>query len=285
MICVTGPGGTVGSEVINQLEGAKASFRAAYFSEGKASAARSKGIEAVTLDYNKPQTLNAAFEGCDKLFLLGPSAPNQTELEVNAVEAARAAGVKHIVKLSVLRAEEEAFSFAKIHRPVEKAIEASGLEWTFLRPNGFMQNVVTYLGNTIRSENIFYSAAVDAKISHVDVRDIAAVAVKALTKPGHQGRAYVITGPEALTYDDIAAELSLALGRKISHIGLKPMEMKSGMLASGVPEWLADMELDLDRYYREGKGNLITEDIKNVTGRDAIRFQQFAKDYASALKG
>jgi uncharacterized protein YbjT (DUF2867 family) len=94
----------------------------------------------------------------------------------------------------------------------------------------------------------------------------------------------VLTGPEALTYDDIAKELSDALGRKITHIGLKPMEMKSGMLASGVPEWLADLQVDLERHYREGNGSVISDDIRKVTGRDPRRFEQFARDYASALK-
>lgn len=284
MICITGAGGTVGSEVIKQLESAKAPFRAGYFSEEKAEAARAKGIDAVIIDYHRPQTLRAAFQGCDKLFLLAPSAPNQTELELNAVEAAKSVGVRHIVKLSVLGADEEAYILAKIHRPVENAIQSSGIEWTFLRPNGFMQNVVTYMGETIRSEGAFYSASGEAKISHVDVRDVAAVAVKALTEPGHEGKVYSLSGPEALTYDDIATELSNVLGRPISHINLSPSDLKSGMLAAGSPEYYADMLLDLERYYSEGRGNRITEDIKQVTGREPRRFEQYARDCASLFK-
>ncbi len=134
MICVTGAGGTVGSEVIEQLASAKTAFRAAYFSPDKASAARARGIEAVIIDYDRPETLRVAFRECDKLFLLGPNALNQTELELNAVDAAQAAGVRHIVKQSVLGADEEAFALARVHRPVEKTIESSGIGWTFLRP-------------------------------------------------------------------------------------------------------------------------------------------------------
>ena len=156
-------------------------FRAAYFSERAAEIARARGIEAVTIDYNHPATLRAAFQGCDTLFLLGPNALNQTELELNAVDAARAAGVRHIVKQSVMGAAEEAYSLANIHRPVEKAIERSGMAWTFLRPNSFMQNAVTFMAPTIRAESAFYSASGQARISHIDVRDIAAVAVAALT--------------------------------------------------------------------------------------------------------
>jgi uncharacterized protein YbjT (DUF2867 family) len=284
MICITGAGGTVGGEVLKQLESAKAPFRAAYFSEAKAEAARARGIDSIIIDYNRPESLRVAFQGCDKLFLLGPSAPNQAELEVNAVEAAKAAGVSHIVKLSVLGAVEEAFSFAKIHRPIEKAIQTSGLEWTLLRPNSFMQNVVTYMGQTIRSEGVFYSASDEAKISHVDVRDIGVVTVKALTEDGHEGKAYTLTGPEALTYDDIASELSRVLGRTISHIDLSPSDLKSGMLVAGAPEWYVDMLLDLERYFREQRASIITNDIRQVTARDPRNFAQYARDFASTLK-
>ena len=102
MICVTGASGTLSSEVIRQLEVAKAPLRGAYFSSKKAEAARTRGIEAVIIDYNRPEILRTAFRGCHKLFLLGPNVLNQSELERNAVDAAKAAGVRHIVKQSVM---------------------------------------------------------------------------------------------------------------------------------------------------------------------------------------
>lgn len=281
MICVTGAGGTVGGEVMRQLESAKAELRAAYFSTRKAEAARARGIDAVIIDYNRPETLRAAFQGCDKLFLLGPNALNQTQLELNAVQAAKGAGVRLIVKQSVLGAGEENYSLAKAHRPVEKAIESSGMEWTFLRPNSFMQNAVTFAGKTIKSESAFYSASGQARISHVDVRDIAAVAVQALTKPSHEKRTYTLTGPESLTYDELAAELSKVLRRPISHVSLSPVELKNGMLAEGLPEELADRMLDLERYFREDRASLITNDIKQVTGRDPRRFAEYARETAA----
>ena len=284
MICVTGAGGTVGSEVIKQLKSAKAPFRAAYFSKEKVEAARARGIDAVMIDYNRPETLRVAFQGIDKLFLLGPSAPNQTQLELNVVEAAKAGRVRHIVKLSVWGADQEAFVLAKVHRSVEKVIESSGIAWTFIRPNGFMQNIVNYMGGTIKSEGAFYSAIGEAKISHVNVHDIAAVAVKTLTEPGHEGKAYTLSGPQALTYADIATELSKVLRRSISHISLSPSDLKTGMLTAGSPEEYADKLLDLERYYREEQASRITNDIKQVTGRDPIRFEQYARDSASSLQ-
>jgi uncharacterized protein YbjT (DUF2867 family) len=280
MICVTGASGTLGSEVIRQLDGKQTPFRAASFSRGAAESARARGVEAVTIDYNDPTTLGAAFQGCDAVFLLGPNALNQIELELHAVDAARAAGVRHIVKQSVMGAAEKAYSLANIHRPVEEAIERSGMTWTFLRPNSFMQNAVTFMAPTIRAESAFYSATGQARISHVDVRDIAAVAVAALTTEGHQGQIYTLTGPEALTYDEMAEELSKAVGRVIRHVSLPPADLKAGMLAEGMPEAIADRMLDLERYFREGHASSITDDVRRVTGRRPGRFAQYVQETA-----
>jgi uncharacterized protein YbjT (DUF2867 family) len=278
MICVTGAGGTVGSEIIKQLESTNTPFRAAYHSHEKADGARERGIDAVTIDYTRTDTLRPAFRGCDTLFLLGPPVLDQTEFELNAVEAAHSAGVPHIVKLSVLGAAEEAYSLAHVHRPVEKAIESIGLAWTFLRPNSFMQNLVTYMGETISAESVFYTASGQARVSHVDVRDVASVAVKALSESEHEGKTYTLTGPEALTYDEVAAELSRLLVRTIKHVSLSTSDLKQAMLEDGVPGELADRMLDLDRYLREGHASIVTADIKQVTGRPPKPFGQYAQE-------
>lgn len=128
MICITGAGETVGTEVVKQLELANVPFRVAYFSQEKMEAALAKGMDAVIIDYNYPDTLHAAFQGCEKLFIFGPNALNQTELELNAIAAAKAVGSQHIVKPSVMGAEAEDSSLTLVHRPVEKVIKASGIE-------------------------------------------------------------------------------------------------------------------------------------------------------------
>jgi len=256
MNLIFGSSGTVGSEVVRQLEAAGAPFRRA--------------------NRQAPD-----YAGVDTVFLLSPS---DAAAELKILEDAKRAGVRRIVKLSVIGAAEESFSFAKLHRGVEKAIEQSGLDWTFLRPNGFMQNLVNYDGPTIRSQGAIYSSAADGRISHVDVRDIAAVAVAALTQPGHEKKAYTLTGPEALTYDQIAAKIGAAAGRDVKHVALTPEQHKGGMLGAGVPEPYADALLDLNRAYRENLLSGVSSAVKDVTGRDPISFDQFAADNAAAFR-
>jgi len=282
MILVTGAGGTVGSEVVRQLREAGASFRAAYHSHPKAEAARAEGIDAVTIDFDERDSLRNALEGVSALFLLSNGA-DQARREIAAVEAAKAAGVQRIVKLSVIDAPGESYSFAMMHRAVEQAIEASGLAWTHLRPNGFMQNLGNYLIGTIREHGAFYSSTGDAKIAHVDVRDIAAVAAKVLTEEGHAGKSYTLTGPQALTYDEIASKLSAAAGREIRYVHVSDAEVKAAITASGGPEAYADAFLDLLRFYRTGAAGSISDDIRNVTGREARSFDDYARDYAKVF--
>ncbi len=278
MICVTGAGGTLGREVVRQLQATGAPFRAACHSAASVDAARARGLDVVSIDYRRPETLRAGFAGCDVLFLLGPNLLDQTMLEIAAVDAAGAAGVRRIVKQSVMGADED-YSLAHVHRPVERAIEASGLAWTFLRPNSFMQNVITFMAPTIRAQSAFYSASGNARVSHVDVRDIAAVAVQALSDPAHEGRAYTLTGPDALTYDEMAEALSARLGRPIAHVSLAPDDLKGGMLAEGMPDALADRLLDLERYFREGRGSVVTTDVARVTGRAPGSFAAWLADH------
>lgn len=286
MIFVTGATGNVGSEIVRQLKAEGRPFRAGYTTERKAQAAREQGIDAALIDYDRPETLSVALKGIDRLFLVAGGGGNQTAREIGAVKAAKEAGVRHIVKLSVIGAPGESYSFARIHRPVEKEIERSGLTWTFLRPNGFMQNFAVYQGATIRAQSAFYDALGDARISHVDVRDIARVAVKALTENGHEGKAYSLTGPEALTNARIAGIISAVAGREVRYVDLSAEQMREGLVGSGMPEAYADAMLDLLRFYRtEGETAGLSPDIRNLTGMDPIPFEKFAKDHVRDFTG
>jgi uncharacterized protein YbjT (DUF2867 family) len=277
MILVTGASGTVGSEVVKALGGTGAKVRAGYRTRAQNIP---KGVESVALDFDAPETVAAALMGVETVFLLSSMVAPETKV----VDEAKRAGVKRVVKLSVFAAAEEGFTFARWHRGVEKHIEGSGLAWTFLRPSGFMQNFFNYMGETIRKQSAFYTSAGNGASAHIDARDIGAAAAKVLTGNGHDGKAYDLTGPEALTYPQAAAILSRALGREIQCVPITPEQYKQGALAAGMPEVYVDALVDLDRYYSAGRMAAPTPTVKQLTGREPIRFEQFAKDYADRFK-
>ena len=276
MILVTGATGKVGAEVVRALQAAKAPFRAALRSPGKA-----EGYEAVAFDLDRPETFGPALAGIDRLFLLSSGG---TEREIPVVEAAKKAGVFHVVKLSVWKAQEEGFAFGRHHRQVEKRIEASGLAWTFLRPNGFMQNFSTSQAPTIRAQGAFYFPF-DFSHSIVDARDIGAAAARVLTEEtGHAGKAYPLSGPENLSNRQIAERLTAAVGKTIQFVEVPENAFRGALVEAGVPGQYADDYLDLLRYYRTGADEGITPDVEKLTGRPATSFDQFARDHAAAWK-
>src|SRR5262245_16347312 len=219
-ILVTGSTGNVGSQVVKQLSSFNGRVRAAVQSKNRADNIKNTKTELVEMNFNKPETIEAAFKGIQKLFLLTPFVPDMVEMSKSLIREAKKADVNHIVKQSAFGSDlENGITMNKLHRLVEDAIKSCGIKYTFLRPMSFMQN---YLGlsNSIKSQGVFYAPLIDSRISFVDVRDIAAVAVEALTKGGHENKAYNITGPEAVSNYDIANILSKTTGRKITYVNI-----------------------------------------------------------------
>ena len=223
MILITGASGNVGKEVVKQIAQTGAQVRAAFQSEGKALAVPS-GVETVTVDYNQPETLRVALEGVDRVFLVGPPTAELPELERKAMDVIVRSDVRQVVKLSAMGGRDAIFP--RQHAESEAYIQSSDVPYTFLRPNGFMQNLVNYNAATINTQNAFYGSEGDGRVSQIDLRDVAAVAVKTLTENGHAGNTYTLTGPEAVTNTEIAQLLSSALGREIRFINLTPSQLK-----------------------------------------------------------
>ncbi|HEX9112144.1 MAG TPA: SDR family oxidoreductase [Terriglobales bacterium] len=281
MILITGASGNVGKEVLKQAAASGAKVRAAFQTANKAATAPS-GVEIATLDYNQPETLRAALKGIDKVFLVGPPAQNLVALERKAVDAIKQAGGAHIVKLSATGGR--AAIYPRQHAESEDYIKSSGVPYTFLRPNGFMQNLVNYNAPTINAQNAFYGCQGEGKVSHVDVRDVAAVAVKALTEDRHQGKTYTLTGPRALTNAELAQILSDDLGREIRYVDLPVEQFKQALLGAGLPEWSANALIDLQQLYRNGGASAVTNDVEQVLRRKPRSFEQFSRDYASVFQ-
>ena len=282
MILITGASGNVGREVLKQVCEAGVRVRAAYQSPQKAAEAPA-GIETVITDFNRPETLRAALTDVDRVFLVGPVAPNLVELESNVTDEIKRSGVQHLLKLSAMGTR--AATFPRQHAESEDRIKDSGVPWTFLRPNGFMQNMVIYNARTVQEQSAFYASQAEGKVSHVDIRNVAAVAVRVLIEDGHVGRTYTLTGPEALSNSRIAEILSATLGRQIKYVNLPPEQMKQALLGAGVPEWNANGILDLETLYRDGGASTVTGDVELVLRRQPITYEQFARDYASSLRG
>jgi uncharacterized protein YbjT (DUF2867 family) len=278
MILITGASGNVGREVLKQISQAGHKVRAAYQSSQKAAEAPS-GAETVIVDFNRPETLRAALNGIDSVFLVGPVAANLVELESRATDEIKRVGAARLVKLSAMGTR--AATFPRQHAESEDRIKASGVAWTFLRPNGFMQNMVIFNGATVRGQNTFYGSAADGKVSQIDIRDVAAAAVRVLTEDGHLGKTYTLTGPAALSNAEAAAILSSVLGREIRYVNLSPDQMKQALAGAGVPEWNANGVIDLEALYREGGASTVSPDIEHVLRRKPIAYEQFARDYAS----
>ena len=213
MILVTGSGGTVGSEVVKELTKLGAPVRAAYRSRPPAA----PGVQGARIDLTTGAGLDEALRDVEAVFLLVGEVEDQVAAERRLVDASRRANVKRLVKLSVLDAEGEGYAFARIHRAVERAIESSGIPYTFLRPGSFMQNFATYYRDMIRGGTLYLPLG-DAREAHVDARDIAAVAARALTSDAHAGKSYDLVGPEALSYVDAVAQISAATGRTIAYV-------------------------------------------------------------------
>jgi len=280
MILVAGATGKVGGEVVEALKAIPGAppFQALVRRPEAAAELEARGVRAVLADLGDPARMAKALEGVERFFLVSAPDPRQVEIEGAAAEAARAAGVRQIVKLSALGADAGAeCAFLRFNRAAEERVAASGVAaWTFLRPNGFFHNLLGY-ADSIRTQGAFYAPAGEARISLVDTADIGAVAARVLTDPieAHAGQTYDITGPEALTHDDIARALSALLGRDVRYVAVDDAAAKQGMLAAGMPEWQAEAVVALYRFYRTGAAATVTDTVPALAGRPARTAAQF----------
>ncbi|MBT2440133.1 NmrA family NAD(P)-binding protein [Streptomyces sp. ISL-36] len=228
-----------------------------------------------------------ALRGRAALFLLTPFHPRQDLIQERLARAAADAGVAHVVKLSALGADPD--SPVLVHRQhglAERTLAELGLAYTSLRPNAFMQNAVQWLP-TLASQDAVVLPAGRARVSMVDVRDIAAAAAALLTgppPPGKGGEVYELTGPEALGYADVAAALSAATGREIRYLDVPPARAAEAMRSNGVPEWAVEARLQLYATYVAGEAETVTGAVRELTGREPRSFSAFAAELAPRLK-
>lgn len=270
-ILITTANGKVGSEVVRQLLAQNVAVRVGAHTVEKAQVAF-PGTEIVKFDYNDEGTITAALEGVDSVYLAAPGGyPPEPEFRV--IDLAKAAGVKRIVKLSALGVENSDNEL----RQVEKYLEASGLEWAFLRPNWFMQNYTTMSAAAIKSGTLAEPSG-DGKTGYIDACDIAAVGVKVLIEDGYTGKAYPLTGPEVLSRQEVADIISEATGKAVRYLPITDEQFRASV-AEFMPASSIELMSALYGGVRAGWTEVITPTVREVLGREPRNFRDFANEH------
>jgi uncharacterized protein YbjT (DUF2867 family) len=283
-VLITGANGAVSSALIDALEGSELKLRALVRDPAKASRLGARGIEVVRGDLDDAESLKAAFDGVDALWLLTAVGPRAPENSMNALWAARQAGVKRVVRMSAIGAAHDAPTRnGRLHALSDAEVEASGLSWTILRPHFFMQNMLGSAAS-IAAQGAFYWAMGEGRLGMVDVRDIGETAARILRDDAasHHGKVYTPTGPDSISFAQVAKELGAALGRDVSYVPVSLDAAREAMLGMGMPAWVVGMMVEYSRAYASGWGDFTTRHVEEVTGKKARSFASFARDFKAA---
>jgi uncharacterized protein YbjT (DUF2867 family) len=287
MILVTGVNGLIGSAVIREFARQEYPVRALVRNRAKAQALETlPGVEVVEGDMLQPETLGRALDGVDSVLLISSPNLQMVETQCTFIDAAKQAGVRHIVKLSgVTTSLDSPFRFSRMHAEIARHLERSGLAWTQLRPSQFMTEYLREVP-TIVAESAFFLPFEDAKLTPVNLEDIAKAAFALLTTPGHDGKIYMISGPEALSMTEIAEQISLAIGKTVRYVNISPEERKQAQLASGIPAYVVDALDVQSRLRRKGNGEEVVYPETHIAlGIRPTTFAEFARRHAADFLG
>lgn len=283
MVLVTGSTGNTGRPLVELLRRRAVPVRAMVRHAPDRDGFDAAGVQTVVADFDDPASLAEALTGVRSAYLVTPSSERAQAQQERFVEVAANAGVRHLVKLSQLAADEASpVRFLRYHAAVERRIRELGLEFTFLRPNLYFQGLLALAG-PIREQGSLFAPIGDARVSAVDVRDIAAVAAVALTEPGHTGATYTITGPAAVTHSEIAEAIGAASGRQVTFVDVPP-EAFAASLRGLLPDWQADGLLEDYAHYRRGEAAEVLPTVAEVTGTAPRTVAEFARDHVGAFR-
>jgi uncharacterized protein YbjT (DUF2867 family) len=248
----------------------------------RARALLGSSIELFRADFADSASVEAALRDIERVLLLAPNTPEQVAWETAFIAAARRAGVQHVVEFSGLGADMRSSArISRSHGEIEAVLERSGMAYTHLRPNTFMQNFLA-AAPSIAAHGTLALPMADFRVSFVDVRDVAEIAARALTEDGHAGRSYTITGPAALSHAEAAERLGAVLGKRVRLLEMPATDYAAAMASTGTPLWLLDALLEM-RTALETAGAIVTDAVREVTGSGARPFDAFARDYAGAF--
>ncbi len=285
MILVTGATGTIGSALMGQLKAQGLEHRALVRDAARARALLGADAPLVLGDYTDTSSLDAAMDDVSALFLLCPPHPSQSELEQAVVDSADRNGVERVVKVSAFGAAlGSPIHLADQHARTEAHIAEIGMEYTFLRPSFFMQNLLAH-ASSIQATGTFYAANGAGRAGMIDARDVAATAAAILADgTGHADQAYLLTGPAAVSFFDVASALSAATHKQVTYVPVDTDAAQAAMASQGLPGWLISDLLGLSQAFASGKAEVLTSVVSDVTGRQPRRLEDFASDFAGAFR-
>jgi uncharacterized protein YbjT (DUF2867 family) len=279
MILIT-TAGKVGSEAARRLAQQGEPVRVLVRDPKKATALAQAGVDVAVGDLAVPASIDAAMQGVSAVVLVSLAIPAQ---ELNVVNSAVDAGVAHVVKITSKASADSPIARRRDQTEIENGLIASGLGYTLLRNNAYMQNFLM-LAPAIAKTNSFGSSTGEGRIGMVETSDVAAVAAEIVASPAaHLGKTYWPTGPSSLSYADAAEVLSKVLGRTITFHPLTFEEQKQAMVDVGVPEHIAEMNAQALTLFAQGDSDWITDDVPSILGRPARTFDQFVAHYAAAF--
>lgn len=281
-VLVTGATGNTGSGLVPALRSAGVDVRVFVRDESKAQPLKDMGAEVVVGDLDRPETIGPAVEGVDKIYLLTWNGPTQAQQAENVIKAAKQVGNPHLVRHSMWGSEKS--RIVKQGDQVEEAVKSSGLPWTLLKPTFFMQNTMM-AGPTIASNGMIYWDMKDGKLGMIDDRDVVDVALAVLTGSGHEGKSYILTGPAAISFHDVASTFSKVLGKDVTYVSVPGEAALQSMVGMGFPEWIAKGYVELSEGFSENFANRVTENVATLTDHPARSFEQFARDFAQVFGG
>jgi uncharacterized protein YbjT (DUF2867 family) len=279
-VLVTGATGNVGSRVVQELRERDARVRAFVRDPGKAAAILGDDVEPAAGDFGEPRSIRAALDGVDGVFLACSNQPRQVEYETRVIDTAKEMGVRRIVKLSALGAEVGSpIAFWDWHARIEHHLHESGVPSVILRPTFSMTNLLAS-AEGVRYTSKLFAPAGEAGISMVHPRDVGAVAAVALTTEDHEGETYTLTGPEAITFEGVARDLSETVGRKIEYLNVPDEAAFESMTGQGLPEFVAAQIVAVFGILRRGAQERTTETVRTLTGHEPRAFAEFARGNA-----
>jgi uncharacterized protein YbjT (DUF2867 family) len=283
-ILVTGATGTIGSRVVRELSERRAAVRAFVRDPERAAALLGDDVELATGDFADRDSLHAALTGADRLFLACSNVPGQIDYENGAIDIAAETGVQRIVKLSAsVAAVDSPLLFPRWHGVIERHLRRSGVPAALICP-GFLMSTLLMSADAIRHTGALAAPAGRARIAMIHPADVAAAAAVALTEDGHEGSRYLLSGPRAITYEDVAAMLSEATGDHIEFVDVPEDAAREGMLDSGIPPAIADFLVRLFRALRHGLDEQTNDTVRRLTGTEPRDFAEFAREYATAFR-